>query len=79
MGIKKRTITIIRCDVPAHVGGITLTTGESFHLLYHADGQSVVVCEGCWQNIVTPDSVIRLIGQTNAIQKVKKDEGEVDL
>lgn len=78
MGIKKRTITIVRCDVPAHVGGQILTTGETFHLLYHADGQSVVVCEDCWQNIISPESILRLIGQTNAIQKVKEDKGEVE-
>jgi hypothetical protein len=78
MGINKRTVITVRCDVPIHVGNLLLPAGEAFHLLYHESGKSVVVCENCWENVITAESVLRLIGQTNSIQKVKKDEGEVE-
>lgn len=78
MGIRKRTITTVRCDFPIHLGGPVLPVGTLFHLLYHENGQNVVVCENCWETIITPESVLRLIGQVNAVQKVKKDEGEVE-
>lgn len=79
MGIKKRTTTTVRCDFPEHTGDSLLIIAEPFHLLQHINGRNIVVCDECWTAVVTPESILQLLGVLNVQQTVKKQYEEVEL
>lgn len=71
MGLQAVRYVQATCDFPIHVGNRPLPKDAMFHRLFH----SVVVCNNCWDNLMTVESLLALIQVPHAHVHIETIEG----
>jgi hypothetical protein len=73
MGLERVTYVKVFCDYPDHgpIKAQALNAGESFHQLITNSQPDLVICEKCWDNKMIVEDLLKLVGVTPLLQKVK--------